>query len=737
MGLHARSARTESALVHDARDSSHGGREHVFAAMISRREMLQSIAVAGVGAVVPSLARAVSERSAASTVMAYLETLARKDGGYAWEDQEQSHLTPTFAVIGCYKILGQSMPDPERVAAFVRTHHPAHLKKLEQERRMFEFQQVQSLVWLGATDLDALRAKIGSWKTPLNYLKQYERHGYPIFQSELGAFVCRALLGMSLDDLAPHFVEYLDARRRENGSFNNTLVADGGDGHVMNTWWGLQALEVLGRGAEKKDETIAWLRACQLPEGAFTWQPNAPFAAVDDVAYTRAAVCGLKLLGAEPLNRNACIASLLALANAVGGFADRRGWLSNPVATYCTLDALQKLGALDAIETVKEKKARPSEALPRGLKVFSIQLEAHGQGSPAEAVDLARALRIHLWGAKNATPAWLARAQAIADAQHAPVKFFVANEEYGTWMHIPGLGTYSHMSDIAAPRGAEIGPPLANTGVVTWPEFRARRLEALVRGGGRLLWQFGENEELVRLLLDDSVERGGYAAISTFHFGNPDFTNSEPFLHRWRGQIPYVALQDAHGAEPWWFADMTTGFRTVFLATEPTWEAWLDALKEHRVAAIRHDAASGNRTWIHASSRAVRDFLLAHDQEWRWWDNPGIARPLVSLVAVKPGDDFETARPETGVMLRVRCAWENTGQGLLKTPRTELQKLTVDATESVPQLATVKAPRSALFADHYHSVHLEKIAAGKHVAAATVHVLGTGQTLTRTIEFDA
>jgi hypothetical protein len=103
---------------------------------------------------------------------------------------------------------------------------------------------------------------------------------------------------------------------------------------------------------------------------------------------------------------------------------------------------------------------------------------------------------------------------------------------------------------------------------VSWEEFRERRLKPLQQGDGRLVWQFGENEELVRMFLDDSVERGGYAAISTYHFGTPDFTNSEPFLHRWRGKIPFVALQDAHGPEPWWFADMTTGFRTLFLATE-------------------------------------------------------------------------------------------------------------------------------------------------------------------------
>ena len=164
-------------------------------------------------------------------------------------------------------------------------------------------------------------------------------------------------------------------------------------------------------------------------------------------------------------------------------------------------------------------------------------------------------------------------------ASGVPVRFFVANEEYGTWVDVPGLGTYSHTSDILAPAGSDFGPSLANRGVVSWPDYRARRLDPLQKAGGRLVWQFGENEELVRLVLDDSLERGGFAAISTFHFGNPDFTNSEPFLARYRCQIPFVALQDAHGDEPWWFADMTTGFRTLFLAREPTWEGWLEALR--------------------------------------------------------------------------------------------------------------------------------------------------------------
>jgi hypothetical protein len=702
---------------------------------MNRRVMLKVVALSGAAAVFPAPLFGQPRVNAnwRDAVLRYLESLARPDGGYGWGGQEHSHLTPTFYVIGCYRLVGQAPPRKSRLAEFVRTHHPSALKKLEQERRIFDFQQVQALVWLDE-DASALKEKILGWKQPISYLKQYEQHGYPIFSSEMGVILSLALLGVALTELPAAFAGYLASRRRANGTFNNTPAADGSDGHVLSTWWGLQAQRILKVGDESSTKTIAWLRACQLPNGGFTFAPKPEFGGVDDAAYTWAAVRALKHLGARPAKADACIAWIHSLANVDGGFADRPGWLSNPMATYYAL------GALDALDAAKDdfkiqisKRGAPSP-LPSNLKVFSIQIEAHGQGSPAEAVDLARSLRIHLWGAKNAKPGWIARAQAIADAQKVPVKFFVSNEEYGTWVNIPGQGTYSHTSDIIAPANATIGSSLAKDGAVSWEEFRRRRLTPLEQAKGRLIWQFGENEELVRMFLDDSVERGGYAAISTYHFGNPDFTNSEPFLHRWRGQLPFVALQDAHGPEPWWFADMTTGFRTLFLATEPTWDGWLNALKNNWVVPVRHDQWTVGKTWMHARSREVADFIRAHERDWRWWDNPEIARPFVSIVAVRPEDEFEIARPEKDVALRIRCAWENTPQGLLKQPITEFVNLTVDGQEIAPSLVARKRP-NGLFEDHYHHAHLANLKPGPHTAQAVVRALATRKELSRQLKF--
>src|SRR6185503_10918058 len=125
-------------------------------------------------------------------------------------------------------------------------HHPSQLNKLEQEHRVFDYQQVQSLVWLGDSASD-FREIVTEMRRPVAYLKQYEQHGYPVFQSDMAAILCRPLVGLSPGDLGPQWSEFIDSRRRPNGSFNNTPAAEGGDGHVMNTWWGLQAIGAMGR----------------------------------------------------------------------------------------------------------------------------------------------------------------------------------------------------------------------------------------------------------------------------------------------------------------------------------------------------------------------------------------------------------------------------------------------------------------------------------------------------------
>src|SRR5262245_22170539 len=114
-----------------------------FHAKIRRRTALKSLAVAGAAAVLPRGLRAAGANApTVRTITYYLQTLKRDDHGYGWGDVEISHLTPTFGVIGSYHVLKQTPPDKEALIQYVRTHHPRELKKLEQERRIFDWQQV-------------------------------------------------------------------------------------------------------------------------------------------------------------------------------------------------------------------------------------------------------------------------------------------------------------------------------------------------------------------------------------------------------------------------------------------------------------------------------------------------------------------------------------------------------------------------------------------------------------------
>src|SRR4029078_6071560 len=121
--------------------------------------------------------------------------------------------------------LKQTPPKKDALIEFVRTHHPRALKKLEQERRIFEWQEIHALAWLGA-DIGEFRPRIAAFTKPMGYMKAYEQHGYPIFQSETGVVMSHALLGLPTAGIADACGSYIEQRRRANGSFNNTPTSD-------------------------------------------------------------------------------------------------------------------------------------------------------------------------------------------------------------------------------------------------------------------------------------------------------------------------------------------------------------------------------------------------------------------------------------------------------------------------------------------------------------------------------
>lgn len=650
--------------------------------------------------------------------------IAKPDGGYGWEDQPDSHLTPTFATIGVLHHLGQLPANKEALIRFVQAHHPQRQANKEtgpsaSQNRQFIYQQIQAIQWLGG-DAASFKEEVSNWKSQAGNIGNYEKHKYPVLDQEIMTPICHSLLNIPVAPVKSEFTAYLKSRQRTNGSFNSSPVQEKGDGNILNTYWSLYALQTLGEQHENKKEVINWINACQRKSGGFTHQPNPALGGNDEVAYTWAAVKALALLDTKPQNLDGCLRYLASLRNTDGGFGNQLGLPSNPVATYYAIDALQALGKLNYLDNAPVlKQIVPKKTDFSGYQVYTVQYEAHGSGSPAEAVMLADSLGIHLWGAKNGNPRWVATAQKIANEKKVPVTFFISDEPYGGSVSVPGFGTFNHILDYVTP---------ANKGKVifkdstSWQTLQKTTLQQLKNNNGGLLLQISNNEPMARIILDESKKNGGYLGISTVHF-DQNFSFAQPYLHQYRHQYPFVTLQDAHGTESWWWADELTKHRTLFIAKKPTYDEMVTALKNSWAVSVRHDSISEYKTRMLGGTTDARQFIIAQEKNWKWWKNPksNTNRPLAVITVLQPSDSLEVAHPEKGLTIRVRCQWVSVRQ-TLKNPMVQLEELRVNQQVVKPELIEKKNARGNV-TDSYYVYSVPNPRTGRHVIEAKVKSL--------------
>ena len=645
--------------------------------------------------------------------------LSKPDGGYGWEDQPDSHITPTFAVLGTLYDLDMLPEDRKTIIEFIKTHHPQKGRNKEAgpsgtEMRDLVYHQIQSILWLEG-EVSEFKSEISNWKTQAGKLANYERHKYPVMYQEAMISICQNLVGVDFTNQS-EFIKYFETHRRANGSFNNGPTHKGGDGNILNTYWGLYALNLLSTQQSLVNETIEWLQKCQQKNGGFTHQPNPEIGINDDAIYTWAGVKSLQLLGGNPRNIDSVINYLVSLRNADGGFGNQPGMHSTPEATYYAIDALKILNGFAALDKAKIPVSMAvSNPDFSGYKVYTAQFEASGLGSPAEAVMIAKELNINLWGAKNPKTNWIETAQRIADENKVHVKFFVSDEPYGKFVSIPGMGTFEHVLDYISPGKDEV--VFADS--ATFVEFKNTTLKTLKNANGGLILQVANNEPMARMVLDESINSNlGYMAISTIHF-EQNFAFWLPYLYEYRYRLPMVTLQDAHGIESWWWTDNLTSHRNLFIAKEPTYEALITALENNWIVAVRHDSISDYETRMLGGTDAARSFIKQKESDWKWWSTPNnLIRPEVAITVVNKNDLFEAGKPEEGVNIRIRCRWKSSNLNL-KYPMNSLKELRVDGIVVNTEDVNVTQRRD-LPVDAYYIYKWGTPSIGKHLIEATV-----------------
>ncbi|MEX0685130.1 MAG: prenyltransferase/squalene oxidase repeat-containing protein [Balneolales bacterium] len=679
-----------------------------------------------------------------SAVLNYINNLAKEDGGYGWEDQYDSHLTPTFAAIGVLHHFGELPTDRQTLIKHIQNLHPQRNPNNNEagnsgtELRDLVYQQIKSLQWLGG-DVTEYKNLVSNWETQAGKHANFEKNGHPAFMQEMMTPVVRNLLELPQDE---SIIDYINERERDNGSFNNVPVSEGGNGNILNTFWGVYARSLLSK-EQLNEEVIDWLQNCQLDNGGFTHQPNPIMAVNDEVAYTWAAIKALDKLSSQPYDQEWAIRYLMSLQNSDGGFGNRPGLPSTPMSTFYAIDALATLGVLGALESITlDQNIEPQYQSKdySDYKIYTVQFQLAGSGSPYEAVMMADSLRIHLWGAKNATAEWLSTAQQIANDQGVEVTFFHADEEYGKHVEVIGMGSYNHLFDPVFPAGSstkDVGWNFRQSYYYPWQSFQDDYVKPLLDDNGVLLWQVNHNEPASRLLLDESVNNGGYAAISSIHF-DQNFLFWLPFLNQYRHQLAIISLQDFHGTESWWWGNEMTHYRNLFLAKEASYESMIEALKNREVITVRHDEVTNNLTRMIGGAPGVREYVTSKVEEWKWWEDGTHAmnHPWAAITILHPDDSFEVGHPNEGVNVRIRL-WMDGARQNVGQPIVDLTELKVNGRMVHPESIDEKSRRGQQV-DSYYLYSIVQPKPGKNIVEATFKKRNDGsfRTMTTIFNFD-
>lgn len=141
-----------------------------------------------------------------------------------------------------------------------------------------------------------------------------------------------------------------------------------------------------------------------------------------------------------------------------------------------------------------------------------------------------------------------------------------------------------------------------------------------------------------------------------------------------------IGLQDAHGEESWWWAPQLANFRTLYLAEDPSWEGFVNALDRGWCLSVRHASEDSGLQWSGARPE-VRQHIEARQHEWIWWKGASPVMPLAAVTLIEAGASFEAGTPTTGRCVRVRLQWDlgsSPNKPEFLRPQSELVRLSVD-----------------------------------------------------------
>jgi prenyltransferase beta subunit len=600
----------------------------------------------------PQASPAVIERQVdAQATVAWLLGCQKPNGAFGPYGHAHSDLAWNYPAVHALVLLGEPIPRPKDClvhgvwAAFREPDaHPTNLhwdldQKVQLNLLLHKAAGLPIGVFPGQRD-NGQPIKLGSRWT----LKFEDRKGAYYGPYGLGVFydistlwyTISALKGLDGTIANPELAkEFIIARQSANGGFvdayRTETPPEPAAAHVVITYHAVMAFQALGLDVPQRAACVEFLQACQTPEGGFRWSPtHRAHSNQADVWYAWAAVRALDALGAQPRDREKCVAWINGLQNPDGGFGDRPGWDSRIYSTYYAVHALAILRG-DAKKGITAKRvSRTVEEIPDGkFTIFQAHLKSSPDlaGSQAAMVDEVQKMKLHLVGAKAED---VAAARARVQEKGYRLEVLANPENYAHKLCWLGGDPANHVSNWLIPPGMTpdarrqwAQAAVAGKQGLPWEAFKEQVIAPALRLGTLFYPELDFSMTNAYMVYDDGLDgQPGYNAfLAALGWPAWDWVRQTPYRERWVGKLPALADGDAHGDLAKW-RSRPEKQRVLYLAPSHELTHFLDACRNRRTVCVIRDPREPAGVVLYGTPAAV-GYVQRHRAQWQWWTDDG------------------------------------------------------------------------------------------------------------------
>jgi len=242
-------------------------------------------------------------------IISYIRNRQNEDGGYTFAQWTESSAEDTYYAI---RILEMLKTQPLRVADTIR-----FLRELQYPDGSYDSVKVAyycntALSALGSTPRFDMRSYTHSLLKMLGGLGSLDVNIETSSELET-TFLTLCLLRRVDKARSDNTVKFILGRRNKDGSFGRS-----GYSRLASAHYALASLRLLNYNVQALDETLKWLRYCELPRGGFTTTPRDTSYLVIDELYH--GLNALRYFETNPLHASAHMQLLSRFQNGNGGF---------------------------------------------------------------------------------------------------------------------------------------------------------------------------------------------------------------------------------------------------------------------------------------------------------------------------------------------------------------------------------------------------------------------------------